>query len=44
MEASNLPDIDFRQMIIRIPNSIKKDIKIIKNHKKVLVRNKECSI
>ena len=40
MEANNLSDTEFRVMIIRITNSMKKD----RNHKKGPVRNKECSI
>ena len=40
MEASNLSDREFRVMIIRILNSMKKD----KNHKKEHARIKECSI
>ena len=40
MEASNLSDIEFRVMIIRMVNSIEKDIETIR----VPVRNKECNI
>ena len=38
MEANNLSDIEFRVMIIRILNSMKKDIEIIKRP----ARNKKC--
>ena len=41
VEASNLSDREFRVMIIRILNSMKKKHR---NHKKGLVRNKECYI
>ena len=41
MEASNLSDIEFRAMIIRIPSSMKK---IHRNRKKGPVKNKECNI
>ena len=40
MEANNLSDIEFRVMIIRILNSMKKDIEIIKRP----ARNKKCNI
>ena len=41
MEASNLSEREFRVMIIRIPNSMKKYIETIKKRS---VRNKECNI
>ena len=41
MEARNLSDGEFRVMIIRILNSMKKDIKTIK---KGPVINKECNV
>ena len=41
MEESNLSDIEFRVMIIRILNSMKKRHT---NHKKGPVRSKECNI
>ena len=41
MEAINLSDREFRVMIIRILNSMKKDIETIK---KGLVGDKECNI
>ena len=41
MEASNLSDREFRVMIVRILNSMKRDVETIK---KGLVRNKECTI
>ena len=41
MEANNLSDREFRVMIIRILNSMKKDIEAIK---KGSARNKECNI
>ena len=42
MEASNLSDREFRVMIIRVLNSMKKDIETIKKDQPV--RNKECNI
>ena len=41
MEASNLSDREFRVMIIRTLNSVKRDKETIK---KGPVRNKECNI
>ena len=32
MEASNLPDIKFKAMVIRMPDSIKRDKETIKNN------------
>lgn len=40
MEASNLPDREFRVMVIRILNTMKKD----RNHKKGPIRTKNANI
>ena len=40
METRNLSDIKFKVMIIRMLNSMKKDIETIKK----MTRNKECNI